>query len=671
VPQFRRSLWQRWHLDANILDMTDARIGTELAGYRIESVVGRGGMSVVYLAEQDFPRRKVALKLLSPELAEDSRFRERFVRESNTAASIEHPNIVPIYGAGQVGDLLYIAMRFIRGTDLKAVLEQEGTLEPERAVGLLAQAAGALDAAHERGLVHRDVKPANLLISPGSRPGVGEHVYLADFGLTKRSLSDSGVTGTGQFVGTLDYAAPEQFEGKTLDGRTDVYSLGCVLYACLTGHVPYGRDQEVAVMYAHLLSPIPSARESRPELPAELDAVLARAMAKSLQDRFATCVELIEAARDVLGTPVGGAGAVGPAAATVPAGGGPVGKVALSRLKRPQVLAAFITAVLLVVAGVVIAVGRSGTTAPGAGTPPSGGAGPAAPVVQPNSIIQIDPNTNRVVKVIPVGNRPGTPVDVSGSLWVINSDDGTLYQVDPTTGAKTTVSIPTSHPDSLISDGGSGLWISTGCDHPAVEHLDAGTLDVSPPIPVRACAGPMALGGGYLWVINHARIERPHTEPEFVTEIDLKTSKVVATVEVGSLPTAVTYGFGSAWVTNADSNTLSRIDGTRVTTIHGPEMNAVAIGQEAVWVILYGRDSIGRIDPIDNNTTAVISGGRSMSGIVANDRAVWVSVANDGNLLRIDPATNKLVKTIYLGLVSPGGISLGADGTVWVGVTTP
>src|ERR671937_837248 len=215
--------------------VAEDRIGTVLAGYRVDRVLGRGGMSVVYLAHDPRLKGNVALKLLSPELAEDEAFRARLLRESQLAASLDHPNVVPVYESGEVDGLLYIAMRFVPGTDLRALLRVEGGLAPQRALTLVSQVASALDAAHERGLVHRDVKPANiLLVSP---PG-GSHadkVYLADFGLTKRATSDSGITGTGQFVGTLDYAAPEQFTGEPLSPQTDVYSLGCVLYESLTG----------------------------------------------------------------------------------------------------------------------------------------------------------------------------------------------------------------------------------------------------------------------------------------------------------------------------------------------------------------------------------------------------------------------------------------------------
>jgi len=221
----------------------DARIGTELGGYRIERVIGRGGMSSVYLAEHIRLGRMVALKLLSPELAGSERFRDRFLRESKLAASIDHPNIVPIYDADEVGDVLFIAMRYVEGSDLKEVIRAEGRLDAVRTAAIVGQIASALDAAHEHGLVHRDVKPGNVLLTPD------DHVYVSDFGLTKRALSVSGLTATGQLVGTIDYVAPEHIKGDVVDGRADVYSLGCVVVECLTGHVPYLRDLEVGVLW--------------------------------------------------------------------------------------------------------------------------------------------------------------------------------------------------------------------------------------------------------------------------------------------------------------------------------------------------------------------------------------------------------------------------------------
>jgi hypothetical protein len=276
--------------------MTDLPVGTVLAGYRIESRIGRGGMSVVYLAEHIKLGRKVALKLLAPELVEQEGFRERFERESRLAASLEHPNIVPVFDAGEVDDLLYIAMRYVDGKDLGALIRSEGRLDQRRVLSILAQVANALDTAHRSGLVHRDVKPGNILVSSRKGPRGREHSYLSDFGLTKQAVSQASLTGTGQFMGTLDYVAPEQIEGKALDGRTDGYALGCVLYECLAGVPPFRREHEVALMYAHLQEPPPMLTAKRPDLPAEIDEVIATAMAKEKGERYPTCSALIAAA---------------------------------------------------------------------------------------------------------------------------------------------------------------------------------------------------------------------------------------------------------------------------------------------------------------------------------------------------------------------------------------
>ena len=273
----------------------DPRVGTELAGYRIESLLGLGGMSVVYLAEDLRLRRKVALKLLAASLAEDESFRGRFLEESKLAASIDHPNIVPIYEAGTTHEQLFIAMRYVRGRDLKERL-RSSRLNPGEAVAMLAQVASALDAAHARGLVHRDVKPSNVLLDRGARPDGSDHAYLADFGLTKRVSDGAGVADDGHLMGTIDYVAPEQIAGEELDGRADVYSLGCVLYESLAGRPPFSGDSDLAVVFGHLESEPPALSAARPELPPALDSVVARALAKEPDRRYASCRELARAA---------------------------------------------------------------------------------------------------------------------------------------------------------------------------------------------------------------------------------------------------------------------------------------------------------------------------------------------------------------------------------------
>jgi serine/threonine-protein kinase len=263
----------------------DRRIGTELAGYRIVEPLGRGGTSVVYRAEHVRLGRTAALKLLAPVLGEAG-FRERFLRESQLAASIDHPSILPVYDAGEEDGFLYIAMACVEGSDLKTLLAEEGPLPLRRALRIVGQIGSALDAAHARGLVHRDVKPANILV------GDADRAYLSDFGVVKE-LSSNGTTRTGTFVGTIEYCAPEQIEGRAVDGRADVYALACVLYECLIGEPPFHRPSEVAVLNAHLHAPPPKLHGQ----PGGLDAVVAKALSKSPLDRYATCVEFLAAAR--------------------------------------------------------------------------------------------------------------------------------------------------------------------------------------------------------------------------------------------------------------------------------------------------------------------------------------------------------------------------------------
>jgi serine/threonine-protein kinase len=276
---------------------SDPRVGTELAGYRIQELVGRGGMGVVYRALDVRLDRRIALKLLAADLAEDDRFRARFLREARLAAAIEHPNIIPVYEAGEADGVLYLAMRYVEGMDLGELLAPGRPLDPERALALLTPIAAALDAAHVRGLVHRDVKPSNVLIAGDSEDGV----FLCDFGLSKRATSLSGLTAADQLLGTMHYVAPEQIEGRPVDGRADVYALGAVLFEAFAGRTPYPRDTDVAVLWAHMQEPPPAVTALRPELPSGLDEVLVRALAKDPSERYATASELVDAARAELG----------------------------------------------------------------------------------------------------------------------------------------------------------------------------------------------------------------------------------------------------------------------------------------------------------------------------------------------------------------------------------
>src|SRR4051812_9216833 len=270
--------------------------GSVVAGYQVVRLIGRGATGAVYLAE-DPDGGQIALKVLIPELARDERFRERFLREADIAASLDEPHIVPTLAMGEDDGMFYLVMQFVDGLDLREILKRDAPLSPERAVDLVAQVAGALDAAHKLGLVHRDVKPGNVLVLPTD---AGEHAYLCDFGLAKHVSSVSSLTGDRAFVGTIAYISPEQIEGGTIDARADVYSLGCMFFECLTGRTPFERETEIATVYAHMNEPPPRPSDVHPGLPEDFDAVIAKALAKAPDHRYASCGELAAASEAAL-----------------------------------------------------------------------------------------------------------------------------------------------------------------------------------------------------------------------------------------------------------------------------------------------------------------------------------------------------------------------------------
>jgi Protein kinase domain len=275
--------------------------GSRVAGYLLEEQIGQGGMAVVFRAHDERLDRTVALKILAPALAADEAFRQRFIRESRAAAAVDDPHIIPVFEAGEAGGVLFIAMRYVRGGDVRSMVGELGPLPPGRVAEIVSQVASALDAAHGRGLVHRDVKPANMLLDSRATIGRPDHIYLSDFGLSKAALQATGLTGTGTFLGTLDYIAPEQIEGKPVDGRADQYALACAAFELITGRPPFQRDDAMAIMYAQLSEPPPPVTARRPELSFAVDDVFRRALAKAPSDRFASCTEFAEALRDAMG----------------------------------------------------------------------------------------------------------------------------------------------------------------------------------------------------------------------------------------------------------------------------------------------------------------------------------------------------------------------------------
>jgi YVTN family beta-propeller protein len=651
--------------------ITDPRIGTELAGYRIETLVGRGGMSVVYLAEDSRLKRKVALKLLAPELGESERFRERFVRESQLAASLDHPNIIPIFEAGEADGLLYIAMRYVKGTDLKALIEREGALPPDRTLRLLTQVGSALDTAHSHGLIHRDVKPANILIAEGDSRGQ-EHVYLSDFGLTKRSTSDSGLTGTGQFVGTFDYAAPEQFEGKPLDARTDVYSLGCVLFECLTGERPFQRANEAALVYAHLMAPTPTVTEKQPDLPQGIDEVVAKAMAKAPENRYETAGQTTEAARSVLD--------LDRPLATLEPAPPPRGRQALLRRRAPFLAGAAALVIVAIVIGALLA-GRDGASPP-PGSPST------IPLATADRVARISEakSTGDLARILPVkaGGDPSAIAVGEGSVWVTNRDDGTVSRIDPVTNESTTIKVGGG--PYLIAVGEGSVWAVNRLSR-SVSRIDPGTDRVVATVELTGFPSSIVVGEGGVWVAVNAGFD-PSIDPPAIHRIDPRTTRVIASIELGGVAAwpVLTSGEGAVWAIGYNGQLLRIDPGTnlkrRVATL-GISGAAIAFGDGALW-IAGAHGGIVRVDPATGSIEATVPGGGTpeedrpgnvvpgsrdlLLSMTFADGIIWVTGKLNGTIDRILANGNTALVPISVGQ-TPTGVAVGY-GSVWVTVDT-
>lgn len=514
-------------------------IGTDFLGFRIEELIGRGGMGVVYRAYDLRLKRTVALKLVAPSLARDERFRERFARESELVMSLEHPNVVPIYDAGDVDGRVYLAMRLVDGTDLGSLLRAEGALEPSRAVAICRQIASALDAAHTRGLVHRDVKPSNVLLDQTG------HVYLADFGLTRR-LDDqsSGVPGDERSIGTPAYLAPEQLMGQPVDGRADVYSLGCLLYECLTGETVFPRESRLALAWAHLEEEPPRASRRRIELPEAIDSVISRAMAKEPEERYPTCAALISAAEETLGFRKAGS------------------------LGRTKPL--FIAAAVLVVLFAAAAIAAILLT----GHPDRPVKAPTRLFAPANTLARIDPATDKVVDVFHVGVDPVVTAAGDYTVWVYSRAGGSISQINAVTNrvvGTTPVPLPAEccglFTGPVLAADASGAWFvggGTAGSRAVLAHVAVGQLGKRE-YPLRVTPTGVAVSGGAVWVVGHD----PHEDE--VLRVDPAGGRV--TVEV-RLPTSaridsIAYGYGAVWVVSSATATLYRIDprSTRVTSL--------------------------------------------------------------------------------------------------------
>jgi YVTN family beta-propeller protein len=617
---------------------TDPRLGTDLAGYRLESVLGRGGMGVVYLATDLRLERRVALKLIAPELAADPRFRERFLRESRLAASLDHSHIVPVHAAGETDGQLWLAMRYVPGIDLRTLLERDGPLKPGRALELVFQVASALDAAHAIGLVHRDVKPANILVT---QEGGEEHCYLADFGLARAAGVEAAPSGGAHLSGTVDYTAPEQIAAEATNQRADVYSLGCVLYECLAGQPPFRRPRPTATLFAHASEPPPSLHQRHPELPQTIDQVIATALAKEPGQRYQTCNELVQAARKALGL------------------GGP-------RFTRGHLLTAgtgIVLALTVAIALPTVLLRRRAVegTAPKSILPLDG-----------DSLVRVDPSTGNVIGGIPVGSRPVGVAVGEEAVWVIDNGDPSLSQIDAGSGTVVrAASLERVGAPDFVAAGEGGVWMTFLYSSGLVRagrwlwKFDPSTGSLSAVPTRRVVAVSVAVGHGSVWLATLAF-------DDALLRLDPVTGEELARIPAAGHPLV---NDNEVWVVGGDEAAQVDPETNRISrTIRAEYPNSffrpvsAALDDDALWVTNEADDSVSRIDLSSGQVTGSIRVGRIPRAIATGAGAAWVANTRDGTVTRIDPETLD-VTTIAVG-GTPEHIAVG-EGAVWVAVTVP
>ncbi len=608
-------------------------VGEEFAGFRILSSVARGGMGVVFRAEQRRPRRPVALKVLAPELSASPEYRERFRRESELAASIEHPNVVPVYAVDEHEGRLFIAMRYIEGTDLQRL--GDGPLGPGRAARIVAQIGTALDAAHAKGLVHRDVKPANILIAD---PDGDEHAYLSDFGIARPVAAGEGLTRTGAWVGTVDYMAPETIEGRTIDARADVYSLGCVLFHALTGQAPFPGKSEVSKMWAHLNEPPPTPSAFAGGLPPDLDTVVQRAMAKEPNERYPSAGDLGQAAlAAATGGPepaTAGTVAIGEAARGIK---GPLTPPTASDVpsgrRRWQLLAVGLVAATAVAAGAIVLTGGENAESPAAELPYVAG------------------------EAVPLGAALGAIAADAEAVWTVDSAENRLIRYDPATEEIVKTKVGREPFGVAVGDG--VVWVVAFRDG-TLARYDARTLKpIGDPIPVGGGAYDVALGYGSAWVASY--------ESDAVYRVDQSSGKPRGTVRVGDGPTDVAAGEGAVWVTNVEEDTLSRINpagGTRTSTV-GNRPESIAVGEGFVWIAHLTQDQVTRVDPNETQGPSVVDVDERPDDVVVGLGSVWVANSDGNSVSRIDPAGARIVGAPIAAGDGAASLAIGG-GTVWV-----
>ncbi len=657
--------------------------GSTFAGCRLGDVAGRGGMGVVFRATQLALQRPVALKAIAPELAADKDYRERFERESHLAASIDHPNVIPVYEAGELDGTLYLIMRWVEGTDLRTLLTASGRLSPGRAIRLLQPVASALAAAHRRGLVHRDVKPANVLLAR-SEEAYEDHVYLTDFGIARQTDGES-ITRTGLFVGTIDYTAPERFEGGKGDARSDIYSFGCMLFEALTGHVPFDRPTDVSKMFSHVNDPVPSARNEVDGIPEQLDAIIAKAMAKHPEDRFGSAGELMvalgQALQDLDTAERVAAGAESrsevttvrvPSAVTEPTVPSPLALTrpdehphAASRPRRSPILLVAPIALLAVAGVLIVALTGGGSHPRNTGATSTRAAGSAATPVKiqgngltegwtfglpsrPGSIsvgrrnVWISlPDRGELVRFDPIAGRrrvftaAGSPTAIAAgvsALWVAEVTSHSLAQFNGDSGAQVAVATLPGTPTSIALDqNDSSAWVADSSG--AISHVALGGAVIGAPAHSDPAATSIGWGEGWLWAVNGA--------VSGFLRVSLGTSGSSAAYPAGPRPVAVALDQG-VWTAHANGH-VTRFDPRpghlRITadTSVAQELDAIAATEQSpfVWAISERARTLYRVT---NTSTPAVTGtilfGSPPVALAVNAHSVWVAT-QDGKVTQI------------------------------------
>jgi len=568
-------------------------------------------MGAVYLAEDEGTGRRVAVKLLAPELAHDERFRRRFLRETELASRLEHPNIVPVLGSGEDKGTLFLAMAYVEGSDLRKLLRGEGRLEPERALGLLEQVADALDAAHAAGLVHRDVKPGNILVASTERR---ERASICDFGLARHVSSVSSLTSERGFVGTIDYVPPEQIEGGKIDGRADVYSLGCVLYECLSGAAPFPRESELSVLFAHLNDRPPRITELRSELPPAFDAVFETALAKSPDQRYATCGELVHAARAAL------AGRT----------------LAPRRLGRRLVQVAAVVLVF-VCAAVAAVLATRGSQTPRA----------AAPVralgLAPNALNLVDARTRRVTAHVQLASRRsfsnpiGDIVLTGGSAWALLASTQHLVRVDLATrkiAKRVTLPWP---PGQRLAVGGGLVWVHQDLG-PGVFGIDERTGKIVHRFEIGGEGiGGIAYGAGSLWLAQQSNVAR----------VAPRNGRVLRRYPAPAR--WLVFADGALWAANPGSGLVTKIDPLEnriVAHAHlHPWITDLAVGGGFVWVSVTPDDAVFKLGEDDLSVQGTsIAAGRDPERISFGDGRLWIANSAANSVSMIDEVSQERMR---------------------------